>query len=203
MSAARMHAASLAAAPERVIGRLFLPGEDGAVSRSRASQIVDRVLAVPEAEVGVAAEHLLGGFATRHPDIRALFLASAEAVRSRVGEKVEMTEARRLLLGASFTAEFALEGAALCNPSAFVHPDQSGIAEGCLRVAVALRAIGEGHLSSIGFAEAVIGPGQTWEFEVRDGPPCLRGWPLVSGPSTTSGLRWRTRAFWTRSPTRC
>lgn len=173
MSAARMHAASLAAAPERVIGRLFLPGEDGTVSRSRASEIVDRVLAVPEADVGAAAEHLLGGFATRHPDVRALFLASADAVRSRLVEKVEMTDARRLLLGASFTAEFALEGAALCNPSAFAHPDQAGVAEGCLRVAVAVRAIGEGHLSSIGFVEAIIGADETWEFDARVGPPCL------------------------------
>ncbi|WP_268771956.1 glycosylase [Microbacterium sp. Leaf351] len=42
---------------------------------------------------------------------------------------------------------------------------------GQLRVAIALRAIGEGHLSSIEFAEAVIGPGTTWTFHDRRRPP--------------------------------
>ncbi len=76
-----------------------------------------------------------------------------------------LSPARTLLLGATFTAEYAIEGAALCNPSAIAHPDQSGLDAGQLRVAVSLRAIGEGHVSSIGFCTAVIGPGPTWSFD--------------------------------------
>ena len=64
-----------------------------------------------------------------------------------------------------------MEAAALCNPSAVVHPDQGGLAAGELRLAVALRAIGEGHVSSIGFANAVVGPGRTWRFETARMPP--------------------------------
>lgn len=74
------------------------------------------------------------------------------------------------MLGAAFTAEYAIEGAALCNPSAVRHPDQSGLKVGELRVALALRSIGEGHLSSIGFAEAVIGADDRWTFTGRATP---------------------------------
>ena len=35
-----------------------------------------------------------------------------------------------LLLGAVFTNEYAIEGAALCNPSMVAHPDQTGTAAG-------------------------------------------------------------------------
>jgi predicted GH43/DUF377 family glycosyl hydrolase len=72
-----------------------------------------------------------------------------------------------LLLGASFTAEYATESAALCNPSAVLGPDQGGLRPGQARVAISLRGIGEGHISSIGFCSAVVGPGAQWAFEPR------------------------------------
>jgi hypothetical protein len=60
-----------------------------------------------------------------------------------------MSAARRLLLGASFTHEYSIEGAALCNPSAVLYPpsDPSGAAQ----FVVSVRGVGEGHRSSIGF----------------------------------------------------
>ena len=63
----------------------------------------------------------------------------------------ELSPTRRLLLGATFTSEFAIEGAALCNPSMVVHPDQTGGSAGDVRFVMSVRAIGEGHSSSIGF----------------------------------------------------
>jgi predicted GH43/DUF377 family glycosyl hydrolase len=75
-----------------------------------------------------------------------------------------------LVLGSAFTAQFAVEGAALCNPSAVEHPSQDGLRDGELRVAVSLRCIGEGHVSSIGFAEAMIGADDTWTFGPRAAP---------------------------------
>ena len=44
---------------------------------------------------------------------------------------------------------------------------------------MSLRAIGEGHISSVGFATAVVGPGPAWTFEPR-----LR--PVVAGTSTAA-----------------
>ncbi len=171
MMLGRIHSAALSPQSDRVIGQLFLPGEDTTTPHSRAAEIVARVLAVPEPDVARLAFELLESFAARHPNLRELLLAHADAVSSRLAHRLEISESRRLLLGASFTAEFALEGAALCNPSAVIHPDQTGTLPGQVRVAVALRSIGEGHLSSISFAEALVGPGETWEFSERVMPP--------------------------------
>ena len=52
---------------------------------------------------------------------------------------------RQLYIGALFSGEYALESAALFNPSIVAHPDQSGLAEGELRFIMSLRATGEGQ----------------------------------------------------------
>jgi predicted GH43/DUF377 family glycosyl hydrolase len=157
--------------PERVVARLFLPGEGLPSTHSRAAAIARRVLALSEEETAALAAELLADFARRHVRTEELLRANARAVGSRVPGAVPVSGDQELVLGASFTAEHAVEGAALCNPSAVEHPDQSGLGAGQLRVAVALRAIGEGHLSCIEFAEAVIGPGEQWAFAERTGPP--------------------------------
>ena len=91
------------------------------------------------------------------------------AVSDRVAHK-PLTTAQLTILGSAVTSLVSVEGAALCNPSAVAHPSQSGLRDGELRVAVAVRGIGEGHVSSIGFAEAVIGADRTWTFGVRSRP---------------------------------
>lgn len=166
----REHGAELLADPSRVVARLFLPGEGTADSHSRAAEIVERVLNIPETEIDELAAQLMADFAPRDGDTRRLFASHAEAVRSRVQRPATVTPAQEIVLGASFTAEYAVEGAALCNPSVVDHPDQTGLEDGQRRVAVALRAIGEGHISSIAFASAIVGPGERWEFEERVGP---------------------------------
>jgi predicted GH43/DUF377 family glycosyl hydrolase len=72
-----------------------------------------------------------------------------------------------LLLGAAFTSEYTVEGAALCNPSVVPHPDN--VDGDALKVAVSLRGIGEGHLSALEFASATISDGE-WVFEERRTP---------------------------------
>lgn len=67
-----------------------------------------------------------------------------------------LSENRRLLIGAYFTQEYALESAALFNPSIVWHRDQSGLAAGSRRFALSLRATGEGHISSITFRSGVV-----------------------------------------------
>jgi predicted GH43/DUF377 family glycosyl hydrolase len=174
--------AGLGADPSRVIARLFLPGEELQVGRSRAATVVSRVLALAEDDVERVAMQLKQRFDARHVDLVALLADHAATVSSHAGMAAGMSAARRLVMGASFTAEYAVEGAALCNPSAVLHPDQSGLGAGQVRVAVSLRGIGEGHLSSIGFASALVGPGPSWVFEPR-------AHPVVAG--TTSTGRWR------------
>ncbi|ONH21918.1 glycoside hydrolase family 130 protein [Pseudofrankia asymbiotica] len=164
------HPTALRADPSRVIAKLFLPGEEGNEAHSRAAGIVDRVLALPESEVADLVAGLLAVFAPRHRDYRDILARHAVVVASRVRAPATLSTARTLLLGATFTAEYAVEGAAVTNPSAVPHPDQTGLPPGALRVAVSLRCIGEGHLSSIGFAVAVVGPGPIVRLEPRTGP---------------------------------
>jgi predicted GH43/DUF377 family glycosyl hydrolase len=164
---ARRVQAELRPDPARVIARLFLPGEERHLARSRVSQIVSRVMSLPEDEAERLAGGLLRDFGERHHDYQGLLHRHAATVSAHIEEGCELTAARTLLLGASFTAEYATEGAALCNPSAVLHPDQGGLPAGQVRVALSLRGIGEGHISSIGFCSAVVGPGARWSFEPR------------------------------------
>lgn len=150
-----------------MVAQLFLPGEEMPRGRSRAGAVVTRVLALPEDEVERLTAALMQEFGPRHEGYAATLAQHAAAVASHIPTGVVPSPARTLLLGASVTSEYAVEGAALCNPSAVLHPDQAGLQPGQARVAVSLRGIGEGHLSSLGFASAVLGPGPAWSWEAR------------------------------------
>jgi predicted GH43/DUF377 family glycosyl hydrolase len=157
--------------PRRVIVKLFVPGEDAAMVRSRAHALVDRIATMDAGEAGKLLEETFERFDDRHRDLADTFRQHYEIVRHHVDDQAnELSPDARLLIGAYFTHEYAVEAAALCNPSIVAHPDQSGLAEGQLRVVISLRQIGEGHLSSIGFATAVIGPGERLDVADRSGP---------------------------------
>jgi predicted GH43/DUF377 family glycosyl hydrolase len=165
-------AAGLLPDPARVVARLFLPGEELNGAHSRASQVVGRVMKLTEEEVERLAAGLLRDFGGRHRNYQELLRRHASIVSAHLGQAGELTAARTLVLGATFTAEYATEAAGLCNPSAVLAPDQGGLRAGQARVALSVRGIGEGHISSIGFCSAVIGPGAQWSFEPRLRPAC-------------------------------
>ena len=79
-------------------------------------------------------------------------------VRRHVFTQRPLSRERQLLIGALFSGEYALESAALFNPSIVPHPDQSGVPAGGLRFIMSLRATGEGHISSIEFRTGNIAP---------------------------------------------
>ncbi len=64
--------------------------------------------------------------------------------------------ARKLLIGAYFCHEYSYAAAALMNPSIVAHPDQTGVARGQKRFIMSMRAVGEGHISSVAFREGII-----------------------------------------------
>jgi predicted GH43/DUF377 family glycosyl hydrolase len=168
--------------PRRVIVKLFVPGEDTAVVRTRAHALIDRIADLPEDEAERLLRQTVARFDKRHRDLEDTFLHHFELIRHRADRAEDLSHARRLLVGAYFTHEYAVEAAALCNPSMVEHPDQSGLTAGQLRVAVSLRQIGEGHLSSIGFVTAVLGPGTLLDVAERSGP-------LVTGRRTAARHR--------------
>src|SRR3546814_15952448 len=65
---------------------------------------------------------------------------------------------KRRLIGAYFCHEYSYAAAALMNPSIVLHPDQSGLDRDQLRFVMSMRAVGEGHISSIAFREGIAGP---------------------------------------------
>ena len=93
-------------------------------------------------------------FVDRHPSLHATFDRHAERAGYERDPATDEMSARRLLVGAAFTHEYAVEGAALCNPSIVAHPVQPG--NGDLAFVMSVRGIGEGHVSSIGFRTGVV-----------------------------------------------
>ena len=136
---------------------MFVPGQEGFDHQdSRAAAVVARLLAIDDAHVAAALEEIVGRFGGRHRDLIGTFESHADAVADRLDDGYELSEPRRLLLGATFTSEYAVEGASLCNPSIVAHPDQTGVGAGELRFVMSVRAVGEGHRSSIGFRTGTI-----------------------------------------------
>ncbi len=148
--------------PKRVIARPFLPGEqnypDG---RSRLEVVLDRILAMSDADVATSLRRTVEEFADRHRDLDSVLEASLSAVGERIDLPTSLSEDRRRLVGAYFTHEYSIEAAALGNPSMVPAPDQSALPTGTTRFVMSLRAVGEGHISSIEFRTGLIDEGLT------------------------------------------
>src|SRR5689334_22927137 len=104
----------------RVLLRPFYPG-----GPERASRIVDRIMAIPEPQVGPLLEEVSADFSRRHQQIRRLFLERFDQVRESLPADQTVSEARKLLIGSYFLAEYSSESAALFNPSIVPNPDQT------------------------------------------------------------------------------
>jgi predicted GH43/DUF377 family glycosyl hydrolase len=130
----------------RVLARPFWPA-----SRKRVGTICSQVMALSEAEVRTLLSQVEAEFGERHVQIREFLRRRFDEVRPWLRPDQDVSDERRLLLGAYFTHEYSLEAAALFNPSIVPHPDQSDLPAGSLRFILSLRATGEGHISSITF----------------------------------------------------
>jgi predicted GH43/DUF377 family glycosyl hydrolase len=142
----------------RVIAKLYLPGEEIAGGwPSRSALLMERVLAIPESRVRTLIEEIVADFSSRHGNFEALLERNFHQVAHHLGPNAgPVSQLRRLLIGAYFTHEYSVEAAALFNPSIVCAPDQAGLAPGLKRVVMSLRAVGEGHISSIEFRSGVI-----------------------------------------------
>jgi len=143
---------------KRVITRLFHPSDGANGQSSRVKAILDRILAIPEEDVPAMLEGLLREFSPRHRDFERVLDDHYRVVSHHLDRDKPWSRERRLLIGAYFTHEYSIEGAALFNPSIVPASDQSGLPPGALRFIMSVRAVGEGHISSIGFRSGVIGP---------------------------------------------
>ena len=122
----------------------------------QARNVLSRVLAIPETEVTGLVAQVLAEFAPRQPGLRASLLARFAKIWKLIPSDQEVAEDRQILIAAYFYAEYAVESAALFNPSIVRHPDQTGTKAGSVRIVLSLRATGEGHISSITFRTGAI-----------------------------------------------
>jgi predicted GH43/DUF377 family glycosyl hydrolase len=153
--------------PSRILPRLFVPGQETLIQgESRATPVIDRILDLTEQDVEQTLARTMARFSDGYRDLPQTLEDNFRLVAHRLGGR-EIGRPRRQLIGAYFTQEYALEAAALFNPSMVKHPDQSGCQPGEVRFVMSLRAVGEGHLSSIEFRTGIIGA----DAAIRLDPP--------------------------------
>ena len=146
--------------PARVVVRPFKPATEprdlNTTDRTRANHIVDRVTGL---EAGAAARQLadvLENFAGRHRNLLAIFEARAAEMEDVLDPHEILNTTQRRLIGAYFLHEYSFESSALFNPSIVLDPDQSLAPDGGCRFILSLRAVGEGHISSLTFRSGAI-----------------------------------------------
>ncbi|RYE51247.1 MAG: glycosidase [Hyphomicrobiales bacterium] len=135
----------------RVLIRPFIPGEP-----SRITAILARALSLSEEETERELSEVLKSFSDRHSNIEAVLQVHFERVSPHLFISKPLSSSRQLFIGSLFTGEYALESAALFNPSIVPHPDQTDLPAGSIRFIMSLRATGEGHISSIEFRTGII-----------------------------------------------
>ena len=162
MSQIKVHRHGVTLLPQntRVIVRPFISGK-----AALRTTIIGRALLLTEEEVELELNAVLADFGGRHLDIESHFLQNFERVSAQVFTQRPLSEARKRLIGALFSGEYALEASALFNPSIVPHPDQGGVPAGGLRFIMSLRATGEGHISSIEFRVGEISPTGSIHFD--------------------------------------
>ncbi len=147
--------------PGRVVVRPFKPATEprdlNPTDKTRANHIIDRVLALEPEIAAAQLSEVLENFVGRHRNLLETFEARADEMEEALAPHVPFTKVQRQLVGAYFLNEYSFEAAALFNPSIVSHPDQSGVPNGGRRFILSLRAVGEGHVSSLTFRSGIIG----------------------------------------------
>ena len=129
----------------KVVTRPFLP------DAARIQRLFRRIGRLDDYEVDEVLAAVLKDYGHRHKNLERIFEENWRTGCHNAGWGTDSTESRRLLAGAYLTMEYAVESAAVFNPSIVPHPDQSSVAPGEQRFLMSLRATGEGHLSSVVF----------------------------------------------------
>lgn len=146
---------------KKVIARFFNTGNE------RSLALIYKVLHMSDKEAADLLLRVFDEFGTRYRNIEAIFEKHFDLIRHLLPEKEQLglSKERKLLIGSYFTMEYALEAAALFNPSVVEDPDQSGAAAGEKNVIISFRATGEGHISSLVFKRGKLDKDAMIHFE--------------------------------------
>jgi predicted GH43/DUF377 family glycosyl hydrolase len=124
--------------------------------KERAIHIIERIMNLSEENVNTIIEQVIEDFSMRHKNIWQVFMKHYKKVSSLVPSNVELSDERKILIGSYFSSEYSIEAAAFFNPSIVIHPDQSHLPKGHLRIILSFRATGEGHVSSVEFRSGIL-----------------------------------------------
>jgi predicted GH43/DUF377 family glycosyl hydrolase len=156
------HELRLHADPSRVVVRPFhLAWQASGPDIERVRTLVDNITSLDPRTVRGELSIVLNDFADRHWQIERVFedrYAQIEAALKLDGTTLRRQTKR--LIGAYFCHEYSYAAAALMNPSVVRHPDQTGLQPGSVRILLSLRAVGEGHISTIAFREGIVSTGR-------------------------------------------
>ena len=156
----------LHADPSRVVLRPFHLGWQARnAPGGRAMKLVEDILGMSEERAAAEYTRVLRDFKERHWQTEAMFEDRFAEVDANLDIDLSgLTPMRQKLIGAFFCHEYTYAAAALMNPSIVPHPDQSGCAGDAVRFVLSLRAVGEGHISSIVFREGIAKTDGTFEL---------------------------------------
>jgi predicted GH43/DUF377 family glycosyl hydrolase len=161
----------LRADPSRVVVRPFHLAWNDRAPNARMKKLVDEVRGMDMRTARLELALVFHDFEARHLQTHRVFMNRYDEVEAELAlDGRRIREEKKLLIGAYFCHEYSFSAAALMNPSVTPHPDQSEMSEGCVRIAMSLRAVGEGHISSVAFREGFVTPDR--KFELTPQNPC-------------------------------
>ncbi len=143
------HPIQIVPSSRRTLVRPFIPGR-----KSQVDHILLRAFSIPQNERLPILESIYERIEVPAERFRQIFLKHYGLIEHRMPTNMKLTDEDKRFIGSFFTQQYALESTALFNPSIVPHPVQDKV--GVLRFIVSLRAIGEGHISSITFMEGEI-----------------------------------------------
>jgi predicted GH43/DUF377 family glycosyl hydrolase len=156
------HELRLHADPGRVVVRPFhLAWQASGPDIDRVRTLVANIIGLDPRTVRGELSIVLNDFADRHWQIERVFddrYTEIETALKLDGRTLRRQTKR--LIGAYFCHEYSYAAAALMNPSVVSHPDQTGLQHGSVRILLSLRAVGEGHISTIAFREGIVSAGR-------------------------------------------
>lgn len=134
---------------KRTLFRPFVSGNP-----TQVEHILFRIFSTPKADRVNILANIYDRIDIPSAIMKRIFLRHYEIIKNRIPSNLELTEVGKQFIGAFFTHQYSLESTALFNPSIVPHPVQDK--EGVTKFIMSLRAIGEGHISSITFTEGEI-----------------------------------------------
>lgn len=148
----------LHADPSRVVLRPFHLGwQSRTADGNRAQRLIEDITALSEDEAAIEYRRVLHDFQERHWQTERMFEDRYREVEQMLHlQRSAFSPLRKKLIGSYFCHEYTYAAAALMNPSIVPHPDQSGMDADSCRFILSLRAVGEGHISSIAFREGIL-----------------------------------------------